>query len=122
MAPLNVLSTTDNIAISWSAPEFPPSAYVVTPVCALLCNTSLPYLFNVTIIVNSATSVTIDSLQPGSQCSITLTVQYGSAKSYVLAITEKTTSKGEYKPLMCECTCIPVQACVPYNSGLHVIV
>ena len=95
MAPLNVFSTTDNITISWSAPEFAPSAYVVTTVCALLCSTSLPYLFNVTTIANSTTSVTLDSLQPGSVCSFTLTVQYGSAKGYMLMITEKTMSKGE---------------------------
>ena len=94
MASLNASSTTDSITVSWSAPELPPSAYVVTAVCALLCST-LRYLFNEKIIANSTTSATFDSLRPGSQCSITLTVKYELAESYTSIITERTMSKGE---------------------------
>ena len=95
LQPLNVSSTTDSIIILWTAPEFLPTAYVVTTVCALLCSISLPYLPNITMTTSSSTSVTLVSLLPGSECNSNLTVQYGSAKSYMLIVTARTMSEGE---------------------------
>ena len=91
---LNAPSTTsDSITVSWTAPQSPPSGYVLTPVCILLCGEPVQSTpLNVT---SSSTSVTYSGILPGSECNITLTAQGSSTSSNQPMVTATTLSESE---------------------------
>ena len=88
MGPLNISSTTNSIAMMWTASEILPFTYMPTITCALLCNSSQPYPTGSSTI--SGTSATFLGLLPWSQCNITLTAQCGAASSNTLMVTATT--------------------------------
>ena len=94
-APLAVSSTTtDSIMVSWTAPQPPPTGYMLGIVCMLLCGDPLPAP-NTPITTNFSTSATFSNIPPGSECGITLTAQYGTASSNELMVTSSTQSESE---------------------------
>ena len=80
--------------VSWTAPQFPPTGYIPTSVCTLICSDSLLAPL-VTTTISSSTSVAFFNLPPGSQCNITLIAQYGSVISNELMVTATTLSESE---------------------------
>ena len=98
--PLSVFPITANeITVSWTAPQSPPTSYILTSyiltsVCTLLCNDSLldP---SVTPTTSSSTSATYFNLLPGSKCNFTLAAEYGYFMSNELMVTATTLSESE---------------------------
>ena len=106
--PLSVSSTTtDRITVSWTAPELPPTGYIPTSICTLICSDSLLTEDPIISITNSSsTSVTFSSIPPGSKCNITLAAQYGSSVTNKLMVIATTLSESEQT--------ITVDACMNY--------
>ena len=86
-------STSGSITVSWTAPQSPPTGYVLTPVCMLLCGELVQTTpMNAT---SSSTSVTFFGIPPGSECDITLTAQGSSTGSNEPMVTATTLSESE---------------------------
>ena len=95
VAPLAVSSaTTESIVVSWTTPQAPPTGYMLTIVCMLLCGDSLPAP-SIPITTSNSTSATFSNIPPGSECDVTLTAQYGTASSNELMVTATTLSESE---------------------------
>ena len=95
VGPLNLLSTTsDSITVSWEAPQSPPTGYVLTPVCMLLCGD--PLQTTSMAATQSSTSVTFSGIPPGSVCNITLTAQGSSTSSNEPMVTATTLSESKH--------------------------
>ena len=95
VAPLAVSSTTtDSIAVLWTAPQYPPTGYILTIVCMLLCGDPLPSP-SAPITNSSSTLATFTNIPASSECNITLTARYGTISSNELMVTASTLSEGE---------------------------
>ena len=108
---LNLSSTTsDSFTVSWEAPQSPPTGYLLTPVCMLLCGHPL------TITPMTATSfessVTFSDIPPGSECDITLTAQGSSTSSNEPMVTATTLSESEH-------TLLNIHVLLCFNFGVH---
>ena len=87
-------TTTDRITVSWTAPQLPPTGYIPTSICTLICSVSLLVPF-VSTTISSSTSVAFFNLLPGRKCNITLTAQYGSFITNEFMVTVTTLSESE---------------------------
>ena len=95
-APLTISSNTKgNILVSWRAPQAPPTGYILTITCTLLCGVPLADPV-IPITTSSNTSAAFSNIPPASECDITLTAQYGTASSNELMVTATTMSESEY--------------------------
>ena len=94
--PLTVSSvTTDSIVVSWTALQSPPpTGYMLSIDCVLLCGDPLPSPPTTTIITTS-TSATFPDIAAGSECEITLITPCRTASSNELTVMATTKSKGE---------------------------
>ena len=94
--PLTISSiTTDSIVLSWTASQgSPPTGYMLSIDCVLLCGDPLPSPLPPPITTTS-TSATISNIAAASMCDITLTVQYGMVCSNELTVMATTMSEGE---------------------------
>ena len=96
VGPLTISSiTTDSIMPSWMAPQGPPpSDYMLSIDCVLLCGDPLPSPPPPPITTTS-TSATFSNIPAGSECEITLTAQYGTLSSNKLTVIATTMSEGK---------------------------
>ena len=106
VGPLNPpSSTSDSITVSWTAPQSPPTGYVLTPVCMLLCGD--PVTITSMNATSSSTSVTFAGIPPGSECDITLTAQGSSTSGNEPMVTATTLSESEHTLLnICVLICL----------------
>ena len=89
LGPLNISSTATKITMSWVPPHLPLTHYVLTSVCALLCN-GTPFPHATSTPGPSDTSANITGLFPGTVCDINLTA-YNGTHDYLPTITQVTT-------------------------------
>ena len=110
-------ATSDSITVSWTAPEAPPTGYVLTPVCMLLCGD--PMQTTPMTATSSSTSLTVSGIPPSSECNITLTAQGSSTSSNEPMVTARTLSEGEHTLLNMHVLLSP-NFCIPFcNKQSH---
>ena len=78
------------VTVSWTTPQFAPTNYILTSVCALLCNDT-PFLQTTSTPGPTDTLAGITGLLPGSECNISLT-GYDTAYDYLPTVASATTN------------------------------
>ena len=88
--PPTVSSTTsDSITVSWTAPQPPPTGYMLNLVCVVTCDAEPLSTQTAPTPMSGSTSETFSNIPPGSECNITFSAQYGSVSGieFMLAAT-----------------------------------
>ena len=79
--------------VSWLPPQYPPDSYTVSYSCQLLCGSTSSSGSN-NVPNGPATSHTISSLSPGSNCTVSVTAKFGTNTSNTIISSTITTSAG----------------------------
>ena len=87
--------TTSSIMVSWTAPQFTPDNYSVTFICFLLCDNA-PSTGMQVVPNGGATSHTITSLNPGSDCTVRVAAMFGNTSSESDQVDTTTLTEGKH--------------------------
>ena len=94
LSPLSSTCTAENITVTWTPPELPPTGYMLNTICSWPCDdTARPHTTSTP--GPADTSATITGLHPGSVCTIILTASYGDIISDTMTTQSETLVLGK---------------------------